>query len=307
MRSRLLACLAALAVLASACAVRGDADRPEDTLGDDAVTVGSFDFGESELLAELYAQALEGHGIRVVRQLNLGPRELVEPALERGLLELVPEYAGSLLEFLVAGSSASDLLATRAELSVALDRRGLLALESAEAQSQNGFAVTLQVAQELELRTLSDLASRPGLVLGGPPECPQRPLCQPGLEGTYGFDFAAFVPLDSGGPLTTDALVRGVVDLALIFTTSAEIVRHGFVLLEDDRHLQPAEHVTPVIHAEALERFGARLTNAVEAVSAQLTTDDLRAMNAEMAVDGRTAAAVARAWLTDHGLLGPAG
>ncbi len=308
MRSRLILCLVvAVATLAAACSESGGSTTPADVLDDNAVTIGSFNFPESVLLAELYAQALESHGIPVVRVLNLGPRELVEPALQKGLVELVPEYAGSLLRFLVGDSSASTIDETREELGAALQRRGLAALESAPAQDENGFVVTSELAGRLGLRTLSDLADEPGLVLGGPPECPQRRLCEPGLEGTYGIAFDSFVPLDQSGPLTSDALVRGVVDVALLFTTSPEIVRHGFVLLEDDRHLQPADHVTPVVHAGVLDRFGPELADIIDGVSALLTTDELRDLNAEIAIEGRSPRAVAREWLRAQGLMADAG
>jgi osmoprotectant transport system substrate-binding protein len=293
----------AIAVVTVACA-GGAARSPTDaTLRDDAVTIGSFNFGESVLLAELYAQALEAHGIPVVRELNLGPRELVEPALEKGLVELVPEYAGSLLRFLVGDSAATSLEQTGEELEAALERRGLAALDPAPAQDQNGFAVTRELADRLHLAALSDLAGTDDLVLGGPPECPQRPLCEPGLESTYGISFASFVPLDQSGPLTSDALVRGVVDVALMFTSSAEIVRHDFVLLADDRHLQPADNVTPVVQAPVLDRFGPDLVETLNAVSAALTTGDLRRMNAEIEIDGDAPRSVAYRWLVAHGLI----
>jgi osmoprotectant transport system substrate-binding protein len=301
-----VACLAALGLLAGACAVGPPSAEPAGALGDDAVTVGSFDFAESVLLAELYAQALRGSGIPVVRRLRVGPRELVEPAIERGLLELVPEYEGSLLDVLVGGSSA-DPFETRVDLEAALARRGLAALDAASAQNQNAFAVTLAFATEHRLTSLSDLAGMEGLVLGGPPECEQRELCRQGLERTYGIQFAEFVPLDTGGPLTTDALARGVVDVALVFSTSAEIARGGLVLLEDDRHLQPSDRITPVVHADALERFGDDLRRVIDAVSAELTTEGLRALNVEMEIAGRSPSAVARGWLVEHGFPTPDG
>lgn len=290
-------------MLTAGCAASGGPAGSSSALGDDAVTVGSFDFPESVLLAELYAQALEANGIRVVRRLGLGPRELVEPALQRGLLELVPEYAGSLLVFLVGGSASASLEETRGELAAALERRGLAALGSSPAQDRNGFAVTQELADRLGAESLSDLAAEGSLVLGAPPECEQRPLCRPGLEGAYGLEFSSFVPLDQSGPITSDALLRGVVDLALFFTTSPELVRYDFALLEDDRHLQPAENVTPVVHGEALERFGTAIAEAIDPVSAMLTTEELRVLNAAVVLDGRRPAAVAHEWLAARGLL----
>lgn len=238
-----------------------------------------------------------------MREFNIGPRELVEPALEKGLVELVPEYAGSLLGFIPGGVVGPDLSAVRKDLIAALEDRGLILLASAPAQDRNGFAVTETAARELGLDAISDLANHSGLVLGGPPECPQRELCGQGLEAVYGIEFDSFVPLDLSGPLTVDALAHGVVDVALMFTTSAEIVRNGFVLLEDDRDLQPPEHVTPVAHADAVERFGPGLIEAIDDVSALLTTEELRALNAEVEIRGRSPAIVVGEWLVAQGLV----
>lgn len=302
MRSRLLTFVAAVVTLTASCAESGEVAGPVGALGDDAVTVGSFNFHESVLLGELYAQALEASGFRVLRELDLGPRELADPILQNGLIELLPEYAGSLLEFLAGGAASADLEETRSALRASLELRGLTALASAPAQSQNGFAVTDEFAREQDLHVLSDLAGEPALVLGGPPECPIRPLCQPGLESAYGIELSSFVALDASGPLTIDALERGVVDLALMFTTSAEIIRHGFVLLQDDRRLQPAEHITPVVHRSTLERFGPAFEAAIDAVSERLTTEELRALNAQVEIQRRTPADVARTWLVSQGL-----
>lgn len=298
-RSRLLVLLAA--AILTACAPVPP--REPQALTDDALTVGSFNFGESVLLAELYAQAVEAEGIRVVRRFDIGPRELVQPSLQRGLIELVPEYAGSLLEFVTGGSASSNLGVVRGALAVELDARGLVAFESARAQNRNAFAVSAELARAARVARLSDLAGDEGLALGGPAECPRRPLCQPGLEETYGITFDSFVPLDSSGPLTAQALVRGLVDVGLMFTTSPEVLRSDLVLLEDDRHLQPAEHVTPVANAAAVERFGPRLEEAVNRVSASLTTAELRLMNLRVEVADLTPAEVARTWLVGRGLV----
>jgi osmoprotectant transport system substrate-binding protein len=306
MRSRFVVLVAVAAVLATACASSAPSVGREEVLHDDAVTIGSFNFSESVLLAELYAQALEAGGIRVDRQLALGPRELVTPALERGLVELVPEYEGSLLGFIAGETPASTASDTAERLREALGLRGLVPLGSSLAQNQNGFAVTEPFAQALGIRALSDLEGQAGLTLGGPPECQVRLLCERGLRERYGIDFESFVPLDEGGPLTADALARGVVDIALVFTTSPEIVRHRFVVLADDRHLQPPEYVTPIVRADTLERFGPELEERLDALSTALTTEKLRAMNVQVELYGRTPADVAREWLRSEGLV-PAG
>jgi osmoprotectant transport system substrate-binding protein len=272
-------------------------------LQDDAITVASFDFPESVVLAEIYSQALESNGFRVIRQFDIGPRELVDPALERGLVELVPEYAGSALAFLgVTPSDFSDPAAVHRSLAQAFEARRITVLAAAPAEDQNGFAVTAQTAAKYDLVRLSDLAPIAGnLTLGGPPECPQRPLCAGGLASTYGLRFERFLPLDASGPITSDALKAGTVDVALMFTTDGDIDTDGFVLLQDDRHLQPAENVTPVVNGEVLQRFGEQVVKVIDGVSRKLTTADLRSLNAAVA-GGQTPQQAAAAWLDAHGL-----
>lgn len=139
------------------------------------------------------------------------------------------------------------------------------------------------------------------MTFGGPTECPSRPLCLGGLRSVYGLSFAEFVPLDASGPLTVAAFHSGQIDVGLLFTTDGTIDAEGFVPLRDDRHLQPAENVTPIVRPEVLAAFGPRLADVVNAVSAALTTTDLRAMNA--AVDGGASpTAIARTWLDSHDL-----
>lgn len=277
-------------------------------VGDDAITVASFNFPESVILGEIYSQALEAGGFAVDRQLDLGARELVEPALERGLVEFVPEYSGSALTFVTKGAAAvtADEQATYRDLKSALAERGMIALAPAPAQDKNGIVATAETASRFDLSTISDLArAASDLVFGGPPECPERPLCLPGLESAYGLKFRQFVPLDSGGPFTVQALSQGQVDVGLLFTTDGAIDANGFVLLEDDRLLQPAENVTPVVHGEVVEHFGDELVRLVNSVSAELTTDDLRELNARVTIRGERVEDAAAAWLADHDLVAP--
>lgn len=298
----------ALALILSGAACGPDVPPPTSTLNDDAITVASFEFSESMVLGEIYAQALEAAGFNVKRQLGIGPRELVEPSLERGLVELVPEYAGSALEFLAGGEdlATSDEELTHARLVDAFSERGVDVLTPAPAQNQNGFAVTRATAERHGLVAISDLtAIDEDLAFGGPPECPERPLCLDGLESTYGLEFDRFVTLDAGGPLTVSALRTGTVDVALLFTTDAAIQQNDFVLLEDDRGLQPAENVTPVVRDEVIERHGDRFVGVVDAVSRLITTAELRALNANVTLEGASPERVAAAWLAEHGLLDP--
>ena len=170
-------------------------------------------------------------------------------------------------------------------------------LASAPAEDANAIVVTPETAARFGLSTVSDLGSvASGMRFGGPRECPDRPLCLPGLERVYGLDFKEFVPLDAGGPLTVAALVAGQIDVALLFTTNGDIrVRH-FVVLQDDRGLQPAENVTPVVRSDALARFGQGLNEAVDRVSMSLTTDALAGMNQAVS-RGKAPADVAADWL----------
>lgn len=278
----------------------------EPVTGDDAITVASFDFPESVLLAEIYAQALEANGFRVKRALNLGPRELVEPALERGLVEFVPEYLGTALVFLGGGShqASADPNTTRRRLAEIYRPRRVHVLESAQAQDANAVAVTAQTSARFELRKISDLGPvARSFVVGGPPECPSRPLCLLGLQSRYRLRFREFMPLDSSGPLTAEGLASGQIDVAVLFSTDGNIAARGFVVLQDDLGLQPAENVTPVVREEVVARYGQRLTDVVDAVSAKLTTEGLREMNRLMTLGSRTPRGVALEWLRARGLL----
>jgi len=275
------------------------------TLTDNAITVGSFDFAESELLAELYSQAMEAAGLDVVRAFQLGPRELVAPALETGLVELVPEYAGTALSFVSLGEITPpvDPVATHQTLLAALRKTSATALEAAPAQDTNALVVTQETASALDLRRISDLArAAPRLTLGGPPECPERPRCLAGLEDVYGLRFAEFLPLDAGGARTRSALRDGYVDVAVLFTTDPVIVDEGWVELEDDRGLQTAENVTPIVRREVVERWGDTLVGALDAVSRRLTTEELRTLNRVVDSGEQTAVEAARQWLAEAGV-----
>jgi osmoprotectant transport system substrate-binding protein len=274
--------------------------------GDDAITIASFDFPESQLLSEIYAQALESKGFRVKRAFGLGPRELVEPALEKGLVEFVPEYLGTALQFVTRGTAeASPYSETeRQALAEAFRSREISVLKPAPAQDANAVAVTAGTAAKFGLKSISDLAPvADQLVLGGPPECPSRPLCLPGLERTYGLKFLRFVGLDAGGPYTVAELSAGLIGAAVLFTTDWQISARGFVVLDDDRSLQPAENITPVVRTEIVAAYGDRFVAAVNAVSAKLTTTGLRELNSRVGQRSGTVAQVATAWLALQGLI----
>ena len=270
------------------------------------ITVGSFDFPESVVLAEIYGQALAADNFPVRIMANLGPRELVDPALMNGLVQLVPEYAGSALEFVSLGriSATSDAGAASRALAASVAGRGLVAARPAPAQDANAIVVTAATAARYGLRSIADLARvAPGLVFGGPPECPGRAYCLRGLQQVYGLHFKAFIALDAGGPLTLQALDAGDIGAALLFTTDPDITARHLVVLADDRGLQPAENITPLLRTDVIARYGPNLIAALNTVSALLGTGTLRALDAQVELDGHGPRSVARAWLRAHGLI----
>ena len=270
------------------------------------ITVGSFDFPESVVLAEIYGQALAAARFPVRIMANLGPRELVDPALMNGLVQLVPEYAGSALEFVSLGrlSATYDAGAANRALAASVAGRGLVAARPAPAQDANAIVVTAATAARYGLRSIADLARvAPGLVFGGPPECPGRAYCLRGLQQVYGLHFKAFIPLDAGGPLTLQALAAGDIGAALLFTTDPDITARHLVVLADDRGLQPAENITPLLRTDVIARYGPNLLAALNTVSALLDTGTLRALDAQVELDGHGPRSVARAWLRAHGLI----
>jgi osmoprotectant transport system substrate-binding protein len=270
-----------------------------------AVVMASFNFPESELLAAIYALAIRHAGIPVQLELDLGPRELVQPALEQGLVDVVPEYLGTALTSLAAdqGVPMADPAPVRAALARALARWHVQVMTPAAAEDQNGIVITGVTARRLGLHKVSDLWRVAGqLILGGSPECPDRPYCLPGLRTAYGLTFSRFLPFDTESQRVT-ALRAGVVDVAVLDTTDGNLAAGDLVLLADDQHLQPAENVVPVVTGRALARGGQRLADAVNAVSARLTTQALVFMGWRIEVAGGDVMAEARAWLERHGIL----
>lgn len=300
-----LAAVAALTVLVACTQASQRAPTASGAAPADAVVVTSFNFPESVLLAEIYAQALEHAGIPVRRDLDLGPRELVQPALREGLADVVPEYLGTALTSVLPAAAVDrgDSTAVLAALRRALVPLHLVALQPAAASDQNGFAVTRSTADRFALRTLTDLAEvRPPLILGGPSECPSRPYCLAGLQRVYGLRVKEFMPFDDPAQRAA-ALAEGVIDVAVTFTTDGALASGRLVLLRDDRRLQPTEQVVPVVSDRAVQRYGAQLSAALDGVSAALDTEGLRFLNWRISVAGKDIPAEARAWLDRHGLL----
>ena len=292
-----------LALLVAACGGGDDAleggNQPSDS---SSVIVGSTNFPEQLILAQMYAAVLEKAGVNVTTRLNLGNREVVFPALEKGEIQLLPEYNGSVLSFLDPKATATTSEEVNSALAPLLQAKNLVALEQSPAEDKDAWAVTQETATKHNLRTLDDLkpvASQ--LVVGGPPELKTRPAGLPGLERVYGIgEFKEFKALDAGGPLTISALKKGDIDVGRVFTTQGVIAAEGWVVLEETKPLQPAQNVVPIGRTDAMTD---QVKNALNALSAKITTEELTKLNAQVDVEKKDPEQVARDWLTQQGLI----
>jgi osmoprotectant transport system substrate-binding protein len=279
-----------------ACAFGGD-DASEDG-GGPTLVVGSANFPENALLAELYAGALEAEGLDVTTKLNVGSRETLFPAMERGDVTVVPEYTGALLSYLSKGAAdARDTAGQVAAIAEALPE-DLVLLEPSQAQDQETITCTADVVEQHSLTSIADLApvSRQ-LTFGGPPELPSRKgFGLEGLKDVYGVEFESFQPLDVSGPLTVSALEEGKVDCANLFSTQSAIEVNGFVSLTDPEGLVESEAVVPLVSRDAATP---EVEDALNAVSAALTTETLKAMVKQVEVDKADPRTVAQEFLDD--------
>ena len=269
--------------------------------GSSGFAVGSANFPEQLILGNMYADVVEDQGVEVERRLNLGTRDVVFPSLESGELTLVPEYNGALLSYLSKGESDVTSPEETTENLKAELPEGLIALKASEAQDKDALVVTQQTADKYDLKTTSDLAPvADELVLGGPPEMPERPDGLPGLKRVYGIEFEEFKPLDAGGPLTIEALGNGDIDVGRLFTSQGIIDARGWVVLEDDKELSPAQNIIPIIRKQD---SSGKIEDALDELSATLTTEDLKKLNKRVEVDKEDPEEVAKDYLEQKGLL----
>jgi osmoprotectant transport system substrate-binding protein len=301
---RLTAIMLALCTAVVGCTGSGDGGTARASAGAKGVIVVGVSgaFAENQIVAEMYAQVLEHAGYTVDRQLDLRSREISQNALESGQIDLKPEYLSSLLLFLDRNAEGSSYPAAVAEQdSQLLEPRGIALLTPSPAEDSNVFVANPKTAEQFNLTTMSSLVPVAGqLTLGGPPECPQRPFCMTGMRSVYGILFDDFVPLDAGGPQTVAALNSDEVQIGLLFSTDPSISQNGFVPLVDDKLLQNAENITPVIRSEKLNPEVRRL---LDAVSARLSTETMTDLVGNVVIDGQDVTSVARAFLTANGLL----
>nr|WP_222108808.1 ABC transporter substrate-binding protein [Streptomyces cupreus] len=279
-------------------------DNPlaEDKASGDTVVVGSNNFAESILLADIYGEALKAKGIKVTYKPNIGSRETTYGLLKNGSITVLPEYNGSLLAYLdpkAAQKSADEVNAT---VKTKLDKK-LTLLESSPAEDKDSVSINAATAKKYSLTgesTLADLKDiAPELVIGGSPEFQTRQQGLVGLKDVYGLEFKSFKALDAGGPLTQAALTKNTVQAADIFTTDPTITKEKFVVLQDPENLFGFANVTPLVYKSGLPQEG---VDALNAVSAKLDTKTLLDLDSQVQLENKDPLDVAKAWLESAGL-----
>lgn len=296
---RTFAAVAAAAVVLTGCS-GGDTTDPLASGGDtDSVVVGSANFPENVLLAEIYAQALESTGADVTRRFNIGSREIYYDQVTSGGITVLPEYNGALLARVDPDSTATTTDDVNAALRESLPE-GVEILDSASAENKDAVVVTRETADRYNLESIADLAPVAGeLALGAAPEFETRQQGVVGLKDVYGVEFRQFVPTDTGGPITIAALEDGTVQAANIYTTDPSLSTKPFVALADPKTLFGAQNVTPLVHRADLSDEAVATLNEV---SAQLSTEDLIVLVGQVVTDGGDIDVVAAEWLQSAGI-----
>jgi osmoprotectant transport system substrate-binding protein len=293
---------AAAALTLAAC---GSGDPLAEDSGNDAgsgsnesISIGSADFPESQLLAEIYAQALTAKGVSVSREFDLGSREKYFTGLEDGSIDLIPEYTGVLLQFINKEATEVESEEVYTALKEVLPEN-LIVLDKAEAEDKDAIVVTRDTADKWDLKSIEDLVPHCGeVIFGGPTEIQERPDGIPGIKETYGCTFKSFSALQPGA-ITTKALLDGTIQAADIFTTDSAIEANDLVVLEDPKNNFAAQNVVPLINKD---KASETVTEALNAISAKLDTETLLDLNARLnAEDKPDYADVAEEWLAEIG------
>ena len=294
-RASLMAVLASAALVLSGCAAAAEDEAPEMDAAPamtEVIVVGSQAYYSNEIIAEIYAQALESAGYEVERKFQIGQRDAYLPELESGAVDLFPEYTGNLLQFYAPDTMATQADEVYDELQSALPE-GLTALAMSPATDQDSYNVTADFAAENNLVSIADLAGLEGLVLGGAPELEERPYGPAGLLETYG----VVVGFDATGDITVDALVEGVISLANVYSGDPRIAEFGLVTLADPEGLFLASNVVPIASSDV----AAELASIIDPISLALTPEALVALNLQSIKDQLSAADIAAAWLAENG------
>ncbi|OAV51154.1 ABC transporter substrate-binding protein [Enteractinococcus helveticum] len=304
MISRRLMTLGAALLLLTACSDPNTTDQVDN--GDQAagavesVSIGSANFPESEIIAEIYAQALEADGVEVDRNFQIGAREVYLPALENAEIDLMPDYTGNLLTYLDPETTATSAEDIEAELQQTLPE-GLEILTPAPAENKDSLNVTPEFAAEHDLESIGDLAALEQVRLAANPEFAERSYGLPGMAEIYGVTNVDFTAIsDGGGPATVQALLDGTVDVADIYTTTPAIEEHSLVTLEDPDEMIAAQYIVPVIRTEAMDD---QVVETLNQISAALTTETLMEMNAlNSGEDVQEPTEIAADWLEENDL-----
>jgi osmoprotectant transport system substrate-binding protein len=299
----------AAALALSACGGSGDdgssgnpLDQPSGGGQGGNIVVGSANFPESQLLAEIYAGALEAKGLQVTKKLNIGAREVYYDQVESGAISVLPEYNGALLSTSVdKNSTAVTSEQINAELRAKLPAT-LEMLNSSQAENKDSVTVNRETADRYNLKSIADLEPvAEDLVIGGPSEFKTRTQGLVGLKQKYGLTFKRFQPFDANAQTTLVKLLRdNEIQAADLFTTDPTITENNFVVLADPENVFSAQNVTPLIYKSAVNQTARAALNAV---SAKLTTQNLLDMNRQITVDKKDPDVVAKDWLNQTGLV----
>src|SRR6478752_344229 len=299
-RTRLALALSATAITALALAgcassdpLSGGDGSTAKPSGSSTIVIGSQAYYSNEIIAEIYAQALEGAGYTVERNFNIGQRDAYMPSLEDGSIDLFPEYTGNLLQFFEPDATATTPDDVYAALKDALPD-GLTVLDQSPATDQDSYNVTADFAAAHNLKSIGDLAGIEGLVLGGAPELEQRPYGPTGLKSVYGVDVA----FNATGDTTVDELVAGNIQVANVYSADPLIETKDLVTLEDPEGLFLASNVVPLVNADIADE----IADVINAVSAAMTPEALVAMNVQSTVDEMSTEDIAAEWLSENGL-----
>ena len=290
------AMVVSIVLFAAACG--SDKSKAGGSSGE-KVVVGEKDFPAAQLVSEIYGQALAAKGFKVSFK-QVGPTEQTYAALKKGDIDLYGEYQGTLLTFL-KGTPSGDAAAVNAALQTKVKADNIVASTASSAVDVNAFYVTKATQQQYNLTTISDLKPIAGqLTFGGPPECETRPLCLGDTEQQlYGLQFKEVKKLDTGGPITVKALKDGDIQVGLLFTGSS-VIDPDFVMLQDDKNLQPADNAIAVWRAKV---DSPALKTVIDAVNAKLTTAEYNKLNGEITGDQKLDPKdAASQWLKDQGL-----
>lgn len=295
-RLALGAAVVGVALALSGCASGDPLEEPgTDEGSSETITVGSQAYYSNEIIAEIYAQALENAGFTVDRQFQIGQRDAYLPSLENGDVDLFPEYTGNLLQFYSPDTTATTADDVYAELADALPE-GLTVLDQATATDQDSYNVTADFASENNLESLADLASvTVPLTLGGNAELEDRPYGPAGLLSTYGVT----VGFSATGDTTVEDLLAGTVNIANVYSADPRIQTENLVTLADPEGLFLASNVVPLVNADIADE----IADVINAVQAKLTPEGLVALNVESTVDQKSPEDIATGWLTENGLI----